>query len=104
MSTNEWVLDPDYALRISEKLFRVMLPQSEAEFREELQVWHPALDANQYLVSHSFPRCWVVTASLIFATAFTEYAQVLLDSLRQRPDTVREIDLRIAHACGPALL
>src|SRR3990170_3285420 len=99
---NQPVLDPDYALRISEKLFRVMLPQSEVEFREELHVWHPELDARRYLVSHSYPRCWIVTASLIFATAFTEYPQALLDSLRQRPDTVREIDLRIAHACGPS--
>src|SRR3989304_1150712 len=98
---NPPLLDPDHALGISEKLFRVMLPQSEAEFREELLVWHPQLNARRYLVSRSFPRCWVVTASLIVATAFPEYAQLLLHSLRQKPGVFLEDDLRIARACGP---
>jgi len=101
---NQPILDPDHALRVSEELFRGMLPESEGEFRRELRVWHPELDARRYMVSHSYPRCWIVTAALIFASAFTEYGRLLLDTLRQRPDIVREVDVRVAEASGRELL
>jgi len=101
MLPNSPLLEPDRALAIAEELFRSMLPESEAAFREELQLWHPKLDAGRYLASQTYPRCWVVTAALIVATAFPEYALLLLESLRQRPDTLRAVDVRVAETFEP---
>ena len=99
--TANTLLQPQHALSIAENLFRNMLPQSEGEFRQELHLWHPELGAGRYLGSRSYPRCWIVTAALIFATAFPEYARFLFQSLRQSPDIFHRFDVRKAEAVRP---
>src|SRR2546425_13306092 len=44
-----------------------------------------------------YPRCWIVTAALICATVVTEYSRLLLESMRVRPDIMRELDVQIAE-------
>lgn len=99
--TANTLLQPEYASSIAEDLFRDMLPQTEAAFRQELHLWHPELGAGRYLGSRSYPRCWIVTAALIFATAFPEYARFLFESLRQSPDIFHRFDIRKAEAVRP---
>ena len=82
-ATSGPLFQPDYSVLIAEELFRAMLPASEDAFRQELSLWHPELDPRRYLISDSYPRCWVVTAALIFTVEFTEYARFLFESLRQ---------------------
>jgi len=91
---------------IAEDLYRNMLPRCEMEFRHELRLWHRDIDARRYLDTQTYPRCWVVTASLVFATTFTEYARLLLESLRQNPDIGLYIDADFGDAerCGPFLV
>lgn len=107
MPDNNPVLQPNCALSIAEELFRSMLPQCEPEFYRELEAWHPELlgiARLEYLRNKSYPRCWIVTASIIFATSYPEYAQHLLTSLRALPEIIVEADAEIAHDCGPKLL
>jgi len=99
--TANTLLQPEYASSIAEDLFRNMLPQSEAAFRQELHLWHPELSADRYLGSRSYPRCWIVTAALILATAFPEYTRFLFESLRQSPDVFHRFDARKAEAVRP---
>jgi len=85
------------AALIAEDLYENMLPRCEVTFREELRLWHPDIDPRRYLDTRSYPRCWIVTASLIFATSFPEYARLLLESMNQdQHPFLRERDLRTA--------
>lgn len=89
---------PDYAVLIAEELFRAMLPASEDAFRQELSLWHPELDPRRYIISNRYPRCWVMTAALICAAEFTEYARFLFESLRQSAAIFHPHDPRIAES------
>jgi hypothetical protein len=92
---------------IAGELFRSMLPQCEADFLRELEEWHPDLvdlADRMYLRRGSFPRCWVVTAALIFATSYAEYGQWLLGGLRTMPRVIDDRDAEAARACGPRLM
>ena len=100
-ATNGPLFQPDYAVLTAEALFGAMLPASEDAFRQELSLWHPKLDPRRYLISNEYPRCWVVTAALIFAVEFTEYARFLFESLRQSPDIFHRFDARKAEAVRP---
>jgi hypothetical protein len=99
---------PDLAFRgggeaIAEALFRNMLPRSETDFIQELQVWHPGLHPGRYLAEQSFPRCWIVTAAITVAIAHTEYARYLLESMRDGSSLLSDRDLRVAELSGPEL-
>jgi len=85
------------AALIAEDLYENMLPRCEVTFREELRLWHPEINPRRYLDTRSYPRCWILTASLIFATSFPEYARLLLESMYQDQDGLRDRDLRMAN-------
>ncbi len=81
---------------IAEELYENMLPRCEVAFRQELNLWHPRLDPRWYLdTDRRYPRCWIITASLIFATSFPEYARLLQESMYQdQHPRLREMALR----------
>jgi hypothetical protein len=93
------LLSADDAALIVEELYENMLPRCEVTFRQELNLWHPKLDARMYLdTERRYPRCWTFTASLIFAASFAEYARLLMESLyRDQYPFVRDMALRRAQ-------
>lgn len=92
------------AIETAEALFRNLLPRSEHEFVQELAIWHPELHPSQYSYGQRFPRCWIVTAAITLATAYTEYARYILESLRDEPSLLKDSDANAAEFSGPRLL
>jgi hypothetical protein len=92
------------AAPIAEEVYRSMLPRDDRAFRTELALWHPELNPERYLALRRYPRCWVLTAALVFAVSNAEYARALLESLRLG-STVhledRDDDMALRVADGP---
>lgn len=89
---------------VAEAVYRSMLPRDDGAFRAELELWHPQLNPDRYLALRGYPRCWVLTAALVFAVSHAEYARALLESLRTETTArlrERDDDMALRVADGP---
>ena len=80
------------------KFLSRVLPGPDA-IPTELSIWHPELDPSSYVSTGTYPRCWIYQAALILALDHPDYANSLLDIIRQEsPELIEMLDSELPRA------